>query len=185
MNTLKATFLTTLLTVILISVGGSLGGEKGVLITFSFALIMHGISYWFSDKIVLRLYRAKKIEPDEALWLYRIVRELTLRAQMPMPRLYWIPPDSPNPFAAIAMTVFAEFIFHLMPKNSQRAFAAGRDERHAAVAVTKDVLRVMDDAALRGLLAHELAHVKNRETLVGTIAATMAGAVAVWAHIAQ
>ena len=82
MNTLKATFLTTLLTVILIIAGGALGGKNGVLITFSVALAMHGISYWFSDRIILRLYRAKEIKPDEALWLYRMVQELALRAQL-------------------------------------------------------------------------------------------------------
>jgi heat shock protein HtpX len=185
MNTLKDTFLTTLLTVILITAGGALGGEKGVLITFSFALVMHGISYWFSDRIVLRLYRAKEIEPHEALWLYRIVQELTFQAQMPMPRLYWIPPNGPGSFAAMAMTVFAEFILHLMPKGTQNAFATGRDERHAAVAVTEDVLRTMNEAELRGVLAHDLSHIKKRETLIGTIAATMAGAAVVWAHIAQ
>jgi heat shock protein HtpX len=177
--------LTALLTVILITAGGALGGEKGVLITFSLALVMHGISYWFSDRIVLRLYRAKEIKPNEALWLYRMVQELAFRAQMPMPRLYWIPPNSPGSFAAIAMTVFAEFIFHLMPKGAQNAFATGRDESHAAVAVTQDLLRTMDEEELRAALAHELSHIKNRETLIGTIAATMAGAVAVWAHIGR
>lgn len=185
MNTLKTTFLMVLLTVILITAGGALGGEEGVLIAFIFALVMHGISYWFSDKIVLRLYRAKEIQPDDAPWLYRIVQELTVRAQMPMPKLYLVPQNNPNAFAAIAVTVFAEFILHLMPKGSQNAFATGRDEKHAAVAVTESILRTMDEGALRSLLANELAYIKNREILVGTIAATTAGAIAMLVNIAQ
>jgi len=185
MNTLKATLLMALLTAIWVTVGGALGGEEGVLIAFILALVMHGISYWFSDKIVLRMYGAKEIQPDEAPWLYRIVQELTVQTQMPMPKLYLIPQDAPNAFAAIAMTVFAEFILHLIPKDTQNVFATGRDEKHAAVAVTEGILRIMDEAELRGVLAYELSHIKNRDLLVGTIAATMAGAIAVWANIAQ
>lgn len=184
MNTLKATFLMVLLTTILVTAGGALGGAEGALITFIFALVMHGISYWFGDKIVLRMYGVKEIQPDEAPWLYRIVQELTFRAQMPMPKLYLIPQDAPNAFAAIAMTVFAEFILHLIPKDTLNVFATGRDERHAAVAVAEGILQIMDEAELRGVLAHELFHIKNRDLLVATTAATMAGAIAMLANIA-
>ena len=132
MNTLKTTFLMALLTVLLVTAGGALGGEGGMMMAFVFALVMNGVSYWFSDKIVLRMYGAKEIGPEEAPKLHRIVHELTLRAQMPMPKLYLIPQEAPN------------------------AFATGRDERHAAVAVTEGILRILDEAELRGVLAHEL-----------------------------
>ena len=161
MNTLKTTFLMALLTVLLVTVGGALGGEGGMMMAFIFALVMNGVSYWFSDKIVLRMYGAKEIEPDEAPKLHRIVQELTLRAKMPMPRLYLLPQEAPN------------------------AFATGRDERHAAVAVTEGILRILDEAELRGVLAHELSHIKNRDILVGTIAAAMAGAISMLANMAH
>jgi heat shock protein HtpX len=161
MNSFKTTFLMALLTVLLVTAGGFLGGEGGMMIAFLFALGMNGVSYWFSDKIVLRMYGAKEIVPDDSPKLHRIVQELALRAQMPMPKLYLIPQEAPN------------------------AFATGRDEKHAAVAVTEGVLRILDEAELRGVLAHELSHVKNRDILVGTIAATMAGAISMLANIAH
>jgi len=161
MNTFKTTFLMALLTVLLVTAGGFLGGEGGMMMAFLFALLMNGVSYWFSDKIVLRMYGAKEIGPQEAPRLYQIVQELALRAQMPMPKLYLIPQEAPN------------------------AFATGRDEKHAAVAVTQGILRILDEAELRGVLAHELSHVKNRDILVGTIAATMAGAISMLANIAH
>jgi len=161
MNTFKTTFLMALLTVLLVTAGGFLGGEGGMMIAFLFALIMNGVSYWFSDKIVLRMYRAKEIGPGDSPKLHRIVQELALRAQMPMPKLYLIPQEAPN------------------------AFATGRDEKHAAVAVTEGILRILDEAELRGVLAHELSHVKNRDILVGTIAATMAGAISMLANMAH
>jgi len=161
MNTLKTTFLMALLTVLLVTAGGAMGGEGGMMLAFLFALIMNGVSYWFSDKIVLRMYGAKEISTDEAPTLYRIIRDLTLRAQMPMPKLYLIPQEAPN------------------------AFATGRDEKHAAVAVTEGILRILDEAELRGVLAHELSHIKNRDILVGTIAATMAGAISMLANMAH
>lgn len=161
MNTFKTTFLMALLTVLLVTAGGFLGGEGGMMIAFLFALVMNGVSYWFSDKIVLRMYGAKEIGPDDSSKLHRIVQELALRAQMPMPKLYLIPQEAPN------------------------AFATGRDEKHAAVAVTEGILRILDEAELRGVLAHELSHVKNRDILVGTIAATMAGAISMLANIAH
>jgi len=161
MNTLKTTFLMALLTVLLVTAGGAMGGEGGMMLAFLFALIMNGVSYWFSDKIVLRMYGAKEISTDKAPTLHRIIRDLTLRAQMPMPKLYLIPQEAPN------------------------AFATGRDEKHAAVAVTEGILRILDEAELRGVLAHELSHIKNRDILVGTIAATMAGAISMLANMAH
>jgi heat shock protein HtpX len=161
MNTLKTTFLMALLTVILVTIGGSLGGQGGMMMAFIFAVIMNGVSYWFSDKIVLRMYGAKEISADEAPTLHRIIRDLTLRAQMPMPKLYLIPQEAPN------------------------AFATGRDEKHAAVAVTDGILRILDERELRGVLAHELSHIKNRDILIGTIAATMAGAISMLANMAH
>src|SRR3990170_5787950 len=161
MNTLKTTFLMALLTVLLVTAGGAMGGEGGMILAFLFALVMNGVSYWFSAKIVLRMYGAKEVGSDEAPALHRIIRDLTLRAQMPMPKLYLIPQEAPN------------------------AFATGRDEKHAAVAVTEGILRILDEAELRGVLAHELSHVKNRDILVGTIAAAMAGAISMLANIAH
>jgi heat shock protein HtpX len=161
MNTLKTTFLMALLTVLLVTAGGVLGGQGGMIMAFIFALIMNGVSYWFSDKIVLRMYGAREIGPEDAPNPHRIVQDLALRAQMPMPRLYVIPEETPN------------------------AFATGRNEKHAAVAVTEGILRILDEAELRGVLAHELSHVKNRDILVGTIAATMAGAISMLASMAH
>jgi len=161
MNTLKTTFLMALLTVLLVTAGGALGGEGGMMMAFLFALVMNGVAYWFSDKIVLRMYGAKEIGPEEAPGLHRIVQELAMQAQMPMPKLYLIPQMAPN------------------------AFATGRDEKHAAVAVTEGILRILDDRELRGVLAHELSHIKNRDILVGTIAATMAGAISMLANMAH
>ncbi len=161
MNTLKTTFLMALLTVLLVTIGASLGGQGGMIMAFLFAVLMNGVSCWFSDKIVLRMYGAKEIGADEAPALHRIIRDLTLRAQMPMPKLYLIPQEAPN------------------------AFATGRDEKHAAVAVTDGILRILDESELRGVLAHELSHIKNRDILVGTIAATMAGAISMLANMAH
>ena len=149
------------LTVLLVFVGGALGGEGGMMIAFVFALLMNGVSYWFSDRIVLRMYGAKEISADEAPKLRRIVEDLTLRARMPMPKLYLIPQEAPN------------------------AFATGRDEKHAAVAVTEGILQILDERELRGVLAHELSHIKNRDILIGTIAAAMAGAISMLANMAH
>ena len=150
-----------LLTILLVMAGGALGGQSGMATAFLIALIMNGLSYWFSDKIVLRMYGAKEIDPKDAPKLYRILQDLTLRAHMPMPRVYLIPQEAPN------------------------AFATGRDEKHAAVAVTEGILDILTESELRGVLAHELSHVKNRDILIGTIAATMAGAISMLANIAQ
>lgn len=161
MNTLKTTFLMALLTVILVTAGGALGGQGGMVTAFLFAVVMNGVSYWWSDKIVLRMYGAKEVERKDAPKLYRILEDLTLRAHMPMPKVYLIPQETPN------------------------AFATGRDEKHAAVTVTEGILDILSESELRGVLAHELSHVKNRDILIGTIAATMAGAISMLANIAQ
>jgi heat shock protein HtpX len=161
MNTLKTTFLMALLTVILVTAGGALGGQGGMVTAFLFAVVMNGVSYWWSDKIVLRMCRAKEVDRKDAPKLYRILEDLTLRAHMPMPKVYLIPQETPN------------------------AFATGRDEKHAAVAVTEGILDILSESELRGVLAHELSHVKNRDILIGTIAATMAGAISMLANIAQ
>ena len=150
-----------LLTVLLVAAGGALGGQGGMVTAFLLALIMNGLSYWFSDKIVLRMYGAKEIDQKDAPKLYQILQDLTLRAHMPMPKVYVIPQEAPN------------------------AFATGRDEKHAAVAVTEGILDILSESELRGVLAHELSHVKNRDILIGTIAATMAGAISILANIAQ
>lgn len=161
MNTLKTTFLMALLTVLLVTAGGAFGGQQGMVMALVFAAVMNGVSYWFSDRIVLRMYGAKKVEPGQAPKLHAIVQELTQRANMPMPKLYLIPSATPN------------------------AFATGRNERHATVAVTEGILRLLDESELRGVLAHELSHVRNRDILVGTIAATMAGAISMLANMAH
>jgi heat shock protein HtpX len=149
------------LTVLLVTAGGALGGNGGMMIAFIFALIMNGVSFWFSDKIVLRMYNAQEIGADDAPWLHRLVEELALRAQIPKPKLYRIPDPAPN------------------------AFATGRDENHAAVVVTEGILQLLDEPELRGVLAHELSHIKNRDILVGTIAAVMAGAISMLANMAH
>jgi heat shock protein HtpX len=150
-----------LLTVLLVTAGGAFGGQQGMVMALVFAAVMNGVSYWFSDRIVLRMYGAKEVESRQAPKLHAIVQELAQRANMPMPKLYLLPSATPN------------------------AFATGRNERHAAVAVTEGILRLLDESELRGVLAHELSHVKNRDILVGTIAATMAGAISMLANMAH
>jgi heat shock protein HtpX len=160
-NSLKTVLLLGLLTGILLGIGQLFGGSQGLVIAFFFALLINFGSYWFSDKIVLAMYRAREIGPDEAPDLYRIVQNLTLRAQLPMPRIYLIPSDSPN------------------------AFATGRDPKHAVVAVTEGVLRLLNREEVEGVVAHELSHVKNRDILIGSVAATLAGVVMMLANMAR
>ncbi len=160
-NMLKTTVFLALLTGLFIAVGGLLGGRSGMMMAFVFALIMNFVSYWFSDKIVLKMYRAQPIGESEAPVVHRIVRNLATRAGIPMPKLYLIPSESPN------------------------AFATGRNPQHAAVAVTHGIMRIMDETELEGVLAHELSHVLNRDILISTIAATVAGAISMLANMAQ
>lgn len=160
-NTLKTTFLLALMTGLILAVGRMLGGEQGMIIAFLFAVVMNFGSYWFSDKIVLAMYGAKPIEMSEAPQLYEIVQNLASKAQIPMPRVFII--DSPSP----------------------NAFATGRNPSHAAVAVTRGILQMMNRDELEGVLAHELSHVRHRDILIGSIAATLAGAIMMLANMAK
>jgi heat shock protein HtpX len=160
-NMFKTALLLGVLTALLVIIGGAVGGQNGMLIAFVMAIAMNFASYWFSDKIVLAMYGAQPIEESQAPGLYGMVRRLALRAGIPMPRVYLIATDTPN------------------------AFATGRNPEHAAVAVTEGIMRILNDEELEGVLAHELAHVKNRDILISTIAATLAGAVTYLAHMAQ
>ena len=160
-NSFKTALLLGLLTGIILGIGQLFGGSQGLVIAFVFALLINFGSYWFSDKIVLAMYNAREVSADDAPELYRTVQNLTVRAQLPMPRLYVIPSESPN------------------------AFATGRDPQHAAVAVTEGILRIMNREELEGVIAHELSHVKNRDILIGTIAATLAGVVMMLASMAR
>lgn len=161
MNTLKSLILLVALTAILMWIGGAVGGKQGLIIAFGFAMVMNFASYWWSDKIVLSLYGAKEVKYEDAPELYGDVRDLAQRAGLPMPRVYITPQDQPN------------------------AFATGRDPEHAAVAVTQGILRLLSREELRGVLAHELAHVKHRDILIGSIAATIATAITYLAYMAQ
>jgi heat shock protein HtpX len=161
MNTMKTFFLMAVMTVLLVFVGSLIGGRGGMMMAFVVAVIMNFGSYWFSDKIVLRMYGAQQLTPADAPELFQTVQDLSGRAGLPMPKVYMIEGDQPN------------------------AFATGRDPQHAAVAVTKGIVSMLSRDELRGVLAHELSHVKHRDILVGTIAATMAGAISMLAHMAQ
>ncbi|PYN44077.1 MAG: zinc metalloprotease HtpX [Candidatus Rokuibacteriota bacterium] len=160
-NILKTGLLLAVLTVMLVLLGGALGGQQGMMIAFFLALAMNFVSYWFSDKIVLAAYGAKPIDEAAAPRLYAIVHRLATRAGIPMPRVYLIPSETPN------------------------AFATGRNPQHAVVAVTEGIMRILDEEELEGVLAHELSHVKNRDVLISTVAATLAGAITYLAHMAQ
>ncbi len=161
MNTMKTVVLMTVMTVLLVVVGNLLGGQGGMMMAFGFAVLMNFGTYWFSDRIVLAMNRAQEITESDNPRLFQIVRELTGRAGLPMPRVYMIASEQPN------------------------AFATGRNPEHAAVAVTEGILRTLTPEQLRGVLSHELAHVKHRDILIGTVAATMAGAISMLANMAQ
>jgi heat shock protein HtpX len=161
MNTFKTTMLLTLLTVLLVFAGGAIGGQSGMLIALVMAGVMNFVSYWFSDRIVLAMYGAKEVTEAESPEFYGIVRQLAERAGLPMPRVYVIPSETPN------------------------AFATGRNPEHAAVAATSGIMRILSREELMGVMAHELAHVKHRDILISTIAATVAGAITYLAHMAQ
>ena len=161
MNTLKTSLLMTVLTVLFVLVGNWLGGQSGMMMAFVFAVLMNVGTYWFSDKMVLRMYGAVELDRSQYGHIYRATEELTQRAGLPMPKLYLIRGDQPN------------------------AFATGRDPHHAAIAVTESIVRLLSKDELRGVISHELAHVKNRDILVATIAATFAGAISMIANMAQ
>ncbi len=161
MNGIKTAFLLTGLTLLFVLGGRALGGEQGMIFAFILAVGMNFFSYFYSDKMVLKMYKAREITQTEAPWLYDIVRTLSGNAGIPMPKIYLIPGDQPN------------------------AFATGRNPANAAVAVTSGITRLLTKEELAGVLAHELAHVKNRDILIGTIAATFAGAISMLANMAQ
>ena len=161
MNQFKTTALLSLLTVLLVAMGGAVGGSGGMLIAFVMAAVMNFGSYWFSDKIVLRMYGAQEITRNENPAFYDMVERLAGRAGLPMPKVYIIPDQSPN------------------------AFATGRNPSHAAVAATEGILRILSPEELEGVMAHELGHVKNRDILISTIAATFAGAISMIGSMLQ
>ena len=160
-NTIKTAVLLAALTALFVVVGGALGGRGGMIMAFFFAVIMNFASYWFSDKIALAMNGAKEVSPAEAPELHSIVEEIATYARLPKPRVYIVDNPSPN------------------------AFATGRDPAHAAVAVTTGIMRILTRQELIGVLAHEMAHVRNRDTLIATVAATIAGAITMLAHMAQ
>jgi len=161
MNQMKTALLLAGLTILLVLMGRVIGGANGMIIGFLFALVMNVGSYWFSDRIVLSMYRAQPLEPREAPEFTSMVERLCARAGLPMPALYVIPDPTPN------------------------AFATGRNPQHSAVAVNEGLLRILDRNEVEGVVAHELAHIKNRDTLISTIAATFAGAITMLANMAQ
>ena len=161
MNMMKTVLLMTGLTLLLVLAGSALGGKSGMMTAFIFACIMNIGTYWFSDKIVLAMYGAKEVSYAEAPEIHSIVRELSMRAGIPMPKVYIIDNATPN------------------------AFATGRNPEHAAVAVTRGIVSLLTREELSGVLGHELAHIKHRDILIGTIAATVAGAISMLANMAQ
>lgn len=160
-NTLKTTALLGALTVLLVLAGQWFGGTQGMIIAFVLAVLMNGGAYWFSDKLALSMAGAREVSRYEAPRLYQMVAQLAQRANLPMPRVYLIDSAAPN------------------------AFATGRDPQHGAVAVTTGLLQLLNDDEVAAVIAHELGHIKNRDTLISTIAATFAGAIAILADMAQ
>lgn len=160
MNWLKTFLLMGAITALFVFVGDAIGGRSGMMMAFGLALVMNFGSYWFSDKVVLALYGARELDESQAPKIFEIIKTLTRNAGMPMPRVYMIPSAQPN------------------------AFATGRDPNHAAVAVTEGITRLLNEDELEGVLGHELAHVKHRDILIGTIAATMAGAIMMLSRMA-
>ncbi|MEK6527460.1 MAG: zinc metalloprotease HtpX [Nitrospirota bacterium] len=161
MNTLKTMTLMVVLTLILVGAGRYIGGRSGMTTALIFATVMNVAAYWFSDKIVLKMYKAKEVREHESPELYSIVRRLAQKAEMPLPKVYVINQDQPN------------------------AFATGRNPDHAAVAVTTGIMKILSREELEGVIGHELAHVKHRDILIGTIAATIAGAISYLAYMAK
>jgi len=160
-NTFKTFILLAGMTALLMAIGQAIGGQNGLMIALIFAAIMNLVAYWFSDKIALSMSGAQPVSEGEAQDLYRMVRELCRRAELPMPKLYVIQSPTPN------------------------AFATGRNPQHSAVAVTSGIVNTLNRDELEGVLAHELAHIKNRDILISSVAATIAGAISQLAHMAQ
>lgn len=160
-NKLKTFLLLAGLTVFLIFMGKVIGGRTGMYVAFFLAVALNFFSYWYSDKIVLRMYGAQEVTPEEAPALHHMVAELAREAGIPKPKVYLIPDDSPN------------------------AFATGRNPEHAAVAATQGIMRILTPTELKGVLAHEMGHVMNRDILIQTVAATLAGAIMILADMAR
>jgi len=160
-NTFKTAFLLTALTLLLMMIGRAFGGQNGMMIALALALVMNFVSYFFSDKIALSMYRAKPVTREELPRAYQIVERLTQKIGLPMPKIYVIPTESPN------------------------AFATGRNPQHASVAVTHGILGLLTDEELEGVLAHELGHVNNRDILISSVAATIAGAITMLASMGR
>ena len=161
MNTIKTTILMALMMILLVVLGGAIGGKGGAMMMFVVSLAMNFFSYWFSDSIVLKMYGARPLTESDAPELYRLVADLAARASLPMPKVCLIESQTPN------------------------AFATGRDPSHAAVAVTRGIVGVLSREELSGVLAHELSHIKHRDTLISTIAAAMGSAISMLAYMAQ
>ncbi len=161
MNHFRTFFLMLVLTVLFILVGSAIGGKNGAITAFVLAALMNFFSYWFSDKIVLRMYGAREVTQGEAPELYQIVGELVNKASLPMPKVYIMENDTPN------------------------AFATGRNPEHAAVAVTTGILGILSKEELKGVIGHELSHIRHRDILISTLAATMAGAISMLASMAR
>jgi heat shock protein HtpX len=160
-NTFKTAFLLTLLTLLLMFIGRAFGGQNGMLLALAFAAVMNFVSYFYSDKIALKMYRAQPVTREELPRAYAAVERLTQKIGIPMPKIYVIPNESPN------------------------AFATGRNPQHASVAVTQGILNLLTDEELEGVLAHELGHVNNRDILISSVAATIAGAITMLASMAR
>ncbi|ODN42910.1 zinc metalloprotease HtpX [Piscirickettsia litoralis] len=160
MNGVKTVVLLAALTALLLIIGTALGGKAGLLIALIFAIVMNFSAYWFSDQLVLRMYRAQEVGPYDAPELYQTVEELARRGNMPMPKVYLVPDHTPN------------------------AFATGRNPENAAVAATQGLIQMLSREELAGVMAHEMAHVRHRDTLIGTVSATIAGAIGAIANIA-
>lgn len=160
-NLLKTAVLMAAITALFMAIGAFIGGRSGMMIALAVAVGMNFFSYWFSDKLVLKMYNAQEVDATSAPQFYRMVQELAQRAQLPMPRVYLINEDAPN------------------------AFATGRNPENAAVAATTGILRALSERELRGVMAHELAHVKHRDILISTVSATMAGAISMLANFAM
>jgi heat shock protein HtpX len=160
-NTFKTAFLLTALTLLLMMIGRAFGGQNGMMIALAVAVVMNFVSYFFSDKIALSMYRAKPVTREELPRAYQIVERLTQKIGLPMPKIYVIPTESPN------------------------AFATGRNPQHASVAVTHGILGLLTDEELEGVLAHELGHVNNRDILISSVAATIAGAITMLASMGR
>jgi heat shock protein HtpX len=160
-NILKTAVLMAAITALFMAIGSFIGGRQGMMVALVVAVGMNFFSYWFSDKLVLKMYNAQEVDASSAPQFYAMVAELAQRAQLPMPRVYLIEEDAPN------------------------AFATGRNPEHAAVAATTGILRALSERELRGVMAHELSHVKHRDILISTISATMAGAISMLANFAM